>query len=320
VLKSVAPPSELLDQAAARLAEIAQRGFRDPHTMEQAFRKAAHRIDDRSAAGYRSEAIMTGLVDVDEKLGGLQPGELIVVAGRTSEGKTAIALNFAYTVTTEADPPVPTLLFSLEQSVVELGDKLIARHCGINSHKLRRPTLLEPQEQQAIIDALEFSKGKPLFIVDEPQESTLRIIAATRRMKASHGIRLVIVDYLQLLMPDNPRDPRYEQVAAMTRGLKMLAREVSIPVVVLCQLNREADKVEPRLSHLRESGNIEQDADTVLLISKPDADDAPENALRINIAKNRGGPTGKLFVAFDKATGRIGNLVHDVPFVAGGEQ
>jgi replicative DNA helicase len=151
----------------------------------------------------------------------------------------------------------------------------------------------------------QFFLHRPMFIDDDMHQSALRIAATARRMKKCHNIALIVADYLQLIQTDRPMDQRHEQLAAITRQLKALARELNLPLIVLCQLNREADKTDkPKLGQLRESGAIEQDADTVLLLSTENGD---EKLICVNVAKQRNGPTGERFLEFDKATGRFSN-------------
>jgi replicative DNA helicase len=304
VLASVAPPAELLDQAAAKIAELGQRGLKEPVTLGYAVRRALDRVAERSLDSSNTGAIVSGLAQLDNLTGGFQPGELCIIAARTSIGKTALALDLSLNVV--KDSQIPTLFFSLEMAAIEIGDRACARESGINSWLFRQPKKLSPYEREKLIGAGEALNQLPMFIDDDMHQSVLRLMAVSRRMKKRHKIGLVVADYLQLVQPDNPRDPRHEQLATMTRGLKGLARELKIPVVVLCQLNREADKAEkPKLSHLRESGAIEQDADCVLLLSNDQQD---ESVVCVTVAKQRNGPTGEAFVYFDKKTGRFSNL------------
>jgi replicative DNA helicase len=196
---------------------------------------------------------------------------------------------------------------------VEIGDRALAWQTRINSWKFRQPRKLTEWDHEALGKAERIFRNRPLYIGDDPHQSVLRMAATARRMKAKHAIGLIVVDYLQLIQGRDERaEKRYEQLAAITRQLKALAREVNLPVVVLCQLNREAEKTQdkkPKLWHLRESGSIEQDADTVLLLS---AEGDDEKLICVDVAKQRNGPTGERYIAFDRATGRFTNAAVQV--------
>jgi replicative DNA helicase len=303
VTDNVAPAAELVDQAAEKIAAIAQRGFKEPMSIGRAVRLSLERIE-RKMADIDSGAVLTGLVELDNLTGGFQPGELVIIAARTSVGKSAFAVSSLLSLVTETN--VASLLFSLEMAAIEIGDRALTWQTGINSWKLRLPKKLTEWEREALAKADDVFWNRPLFIADDWSQSVLRMAAMARRMKKKHNIGLIVADYLQLIQGrDDRAEKRYEQLAAITRQLKALAREVNLPVVVLCQLNREAEKTEkPKLWHLRESGSIEQDADTVLLLS---AESADEKLICVNVAKQRNGPTGERFIAFDRATGRFSN-------------
>ena len=236
----------------------------------------------------------------------------MVIAARTSKGKTALAIQIAYNVGFKQGLPV--LIFSLEQGRIEIGNRINSNQTGIDSYKFRQPHLLKPFERDLLLQANEFFGDKLFYIDDSRSQTTSQIGPIARQFKRKHGLRLVVVDYLQLLQfPSGRWVPRHEQVAAMTRDLKGLARDLGCPVIALAQLNRNLENRQdkrPQLSDLRESGSIEQDADTVLLLHPPEDEDAKANpdlkdTLCIIIGKQRNGPTEDVTVRFDKATGRI---------------
>src|SRR5262249_37054830 len=196
--------------------------------------------------------------------------ELIIIAARPSVGKTSFALNIIRNVALREQ--APAFFVSLEQSRIELAERLLCCEARVDSHKLRKGHL-GSDDIQKLIEAGGVLRNTPLFIDDTPGQGMLPTAATARRLKLRHGIRLAVIDSLQLIEPDNRRDPRQEQVAQISRRLKFLARELQIPVVDLAQVNRSAEDLQdhrPRLADLRESGSIEQDADTVMLLHRPD--------------------------------------------------
>jgi replicative DNA helicase len=312
------PADELLDSAERKILDIAQMGFiGQTYTLQEAVAKAYDRIDIRQQRGEMSmSGIATGFVDLDDKTAGLQNSELIILAARPSVGKTAMALNIARHVAVDCEEPV--FFVSLEQSRIELAERLLCSQARVDSHNLRKGRL-SSQDMQKLINAGGLLKDTKLFIDDSPGQGMLRIAANARRLKLRHGIKLVVVDYLQLIEPDNRRDNRQEQVANISRRLKFLARDLQIPVMALAQLNRSLEDRQgnkPRLSDLRESGSIEQDADTVILMHRPELYEPGqhEGVIELIIAKQRNGPTGELTLTFLKQFMRFENFAVEAPF------
>jgi replicative DNA helicase len=312
------PADELLDSAERKILDIAQMGFiGQTYTLQEAVAKAYDRIDIRQQRGEMSmSGIATGFVDLDDKTAGLQNSELIILAARPSVGKTAMALNIARHVAVDCEEPV--FFVSLEQSRIELAERLLCSQARVDSHNLRKGRL-SSQDMQKLINAGGLLKDTKLFIDDSPGQGMLRIAANARRLKLRHGIKLVVVDYLQLIEPDNRRDNRQEQVANISRRLKFLARDLQIPVMALAQLNRSLEDRQgnkPRLSDLRESGSIEQDADTVILMHRPELYEPGqhEGVVELIIAKQRNGPTGELTLTFLKQFMRFENFAVEAPF------
>ena len=262
---------------------------------------AFDKINERLEKDGAISGLSTGFVDLDEKTNGFQPTELIIVAARPSMGKTAFVCNVAEAA---AESGKGVLVFSLEQSKVELAERFLCIRARINGHKLRAGDLDEVDRHQLMQASSELS-ALPLFIDDQPGRSISQIGALSRRMKRQHNLGLVIIDYLQLIEAEDRRAPREQQVAQITRRLKFLAKELHIPVIALAQLNRgvetrkEGDK-RPRLADLRESGSIEQDADLVVLLHRPEVYmvpgdpeyDAKKGLAELIVAKNRSGPVG----------------------------
>ena len=307
------PADELLESAERKVLDIAEMGITgQTFTLAQALTEAYDRIDTRQQNDQTSiSGLPTGFIDLDEKTAGLQNSELIIMAARPSHGKTALAMNIARYVAVEDNQPV--FVVSLEQSRIELAERLLCCQARVDSHKLRKGHL-GSEDMQKLIEAGGTLRNAPLFIDDTPGQGMLRIAANARRLKLREKIKLVVIDYLQLIEPDNRRDNRQEQVANISRRLKFLARELQIPVMALAQVNRSSeDRTDhkPRLADLRESGSIEQDADTVMLLHRPEMYEAGqhEGVLEIHIAKQRNGPTGEISLTFLKQYMRFENFV-----------
>ena len=312
------PADELLESAERKILDIAQMGITgQTFTLEAALNEAYARIDARHERGHESiSGLETGFTDLDNITAGLQNSELVVIAARPSAGKTAFSLNLVRHVGVEVGHPV--FFVSLEQSRIELAERLLCCQAKVDSHKLRVGKLGGDDMQRLIDAGNELSKAK-IFIDDTPGQGMLRIAANARRLKLRHKIRLVVVDYLQLIEPDNRRDSRQEQVAQLSRRLKFLARELQIPVVALAQVNRSSEDRQdhkPRLADLRESGAIEQDADTVMLLHRPEMYEPGqhEGTTEIIIAKKRNGPTGEITLTYLKQFMRFENFAIGIPF------
>jgi replicative DNA helicase len=260
--------------------------------------------------------ISSGYKDLDNLTYGFQPAEMIVLAARPSMGKTSLALNFAEAAAMPrtGGAGVTTLVFSLEMSAAQLALRMLCSRARVNM-KLLRDGLLSKngQEQQELLQAADdFTKSR-LYIDDSSHLSIMELRAKARRLHARQPVGLIIVDYLQLLAPTDPKIPREQQVAEQSRGLKALAKELNVPVIVLSQLSRAAEKENrtPKLSDLRESGAIEQDADVVLMLARPkDADEkfqVAADSAELIVAKQRNGPVGELKLTFLRDITRFEN-------------
>jgi replicative DNA helicase len=312
------PADDLLEGAERKILDIAQMGITgQTFTLEQAIIEAYDRIDHRNTGAEMSiSGLSTGYTDLDEITAGLQNSELVIVAARPSVGKTAFSLNIVRNIVVDEKQPV--FFVSLEQSRIELAERLLCCQARVDSHKLRKGNL-SSDDMEKLIEAGGILRNARLFIDDTPGQGMLRIAANARRLKLRHGLRLVVIDYLQLIEPDNRRDPRQEQVAQISRRLKFLARELSIPVVALAQVNRSSEDRQdhrPRLADLRESGSIEQDADTVMLLHRPDRYEPGqhEGVVEVIIGKQRNGPTGEVTLAYIKQYMRFENFAVGTPF------
>lgn len=289
---------ELLDQAEAKIFKIAERGMRgDVEPIQEAL-KAVFKMIESGRDGMLT-GIATGFRDLDELTSGLQNGELIIIAGRPSMGKTSLALNILEHVGVRLRQPAA--IFSLEMTKEQLARNMLCSHMRIDSHRVRRGRLSD-RDHEALSRHIGDLYDAPIFIDDSPTINCFELRAKVRRLKAGKDLKLVIVDYIQLIEgPDI--DSRVQQISAISRSLKGLAREMNIPVIALAQLNRQVetrDDHRPRMADLRESGSLEQDADVVLLLHRRGyyTQDTNDASTELIVAKQRNGPTGKVNLAF----------------------
>jgi replicative DNA helicase len=301
--KQTMPADQLVEVAERKIMEVATKGIVGKlYTLDEAIQDTYDRIDQRTQGpNMVAGGLPTGFADLDELTAGLHPSELVILAARPSVGKTAFALSLARHLTVYEK--VPVFFVSLEQSRIELAERLMCSQARVDSHRLRKGTLTA-EDMEKLIEAGGILRSAPLIIDDTPAQGILRIAANARRLKRQRDIKAVMIDYLQLIEPDNRRDPRHEQVAQISRRLKFLARELEIPVIALAQVNRASEDRQdhrPRLSDLRESGSIEQDADAVLLLHRPDRyEPGQESIIEVIVAKNRQGPVGEVTLAYIK--------------------
>lgn len=313
---------ELVAQSERKIMDIAKAGMvGETITLTDAMKMAFDRIDARHGKeGLDISGIATGYADLDNITAGLQNSELVIVAARPSVGKTAFALNMIRNMIVEEH--VPVLFVSLEQSRIEIAERLLCCQSRVDSHKLRKGNL-SSDDIQKLMDAGDVLRKARLYIDDTPSRNMLQIGATARRLMKKEekhgGLKVVVIDYLQLIDPENRRDPRQEQVAQISRRLKFLARELQIPVVALAQVNRSSEDRQdhrPRLADLRESGSIEQDADTCMMLHRPGKFDGgqDDNVLEVIIAKQRNGPTGEITLTYLKQFMRFENYIADAGF------
>ncbi len=307
---------EMLGRAEQEVFKILDhRGVGQLSDITTILHDAMKRIDARMKNEHAQDGVETGFVELDKMLGGLHNSELIIIAARPSMGKTAFAMNIAEYASVQAK--AATLFVSLEMSSLELADRLLCSRAKVDGNRLRNGTITQDERRKLVEKTGEISQA-PLFVDDSPSRTMTEIAATARRLKRKSKLSLIIIDYLQLIEPDNQRDPRQEQVARIARRLKGLARELKVPVVCLAQLNRQAEASKdnrPKLSHLRESGAIEQDADVVMFVHREDyyATDEEERArvagqADIIISKQRNGPVGDVKMAWLKQFTRFESI------------
>lgn len=301
------PAEDMLEAAERRILDVSELGASGQTvTLGSAISDSFKRLDARMQRGSDA-AVSTGFLDLDKTLCGLQDGELILLAARPSTGKTALGLSIARHAAVRLGFPV--LFVSLEQSRTELADRLLCAQASVDSQHVRKGMLTE-SEMDALVNAAEaLQAGGRLHIDDQACQGMTRIGANARRLKARHGIRLLVLDYLQLIEPEDRKAPRHEQLETISRRLKHLARELNIPVLSLAQLNREVEgrpSRRPQLSDLKGSGALEQDADVVMLLHR-ERECGTTDLIEVIIAKQRNGPTGIATLAFSKPFVRFDN-------------
>ncbi len=297
--------AELLDLAEKRIFDISEKGARRRggfQPITSLLTQAVDRID----ALYRSQdaitGVSTGFTDLDAMTSGLQPSDLIVIAGRPSMGKTTLAMNIAENAA--VGQRIPVAAFSMEMPGTQLAMRMMASLGRINAHRIRTGKL-DDDDWPRLTSAVTLLNEAPIFIDDTPTLTPMELRARARRLKREHGLGLIIVDYLQLMQStDSNNENRATEISNITRALKGLAKELDVPLIAMSQLNRSLEQrndKRPVMSDLRESGAIEQDADVILFIYRDEVynEDSPDKGTaEIIIGKQRNGPTGKVVLTF----------------------
>lgn len=321
--------ADILDEAEGKIFQVAQSSVRKSFVaLKEALGEAFSRIDQLTQGAEALRGVPTGFADLDQLLSGLQRSDLVILAARPSLGKTTLALDIARN--TAIKHKIPVGIFSLEMSKDQLVDRLLAAQSGVNLWKIRTGRLTSKGEDNdfgKLQEAFGVLSKIPLYIDDANSSTVIQIRAMARRLQAEHGLGLVIIDYLQLVQsPYHSQASLVQQVTEISRGLKNLARELNIPVLVLSQLSRAVEHrgtdAKPKLSDLRESGAIEQDADVVMFIYRKDKgkEDSPtKNIAEILVEKHRNGPTGKVQFYFNEQAVRFENLDKEHKDIVGTE-
>ncbi|HEX2367670.1 MAG TPA: replicative DNA helicase [Acidimicrobiia bacterium] len=306
--------STVLDRAEQEVLAVAERRVGEGMVaVGPMFQSALERIEELEALGSEITGLATGFRDLDRKLAGLQAANLVVIAARPSMGKSALTVNLATNVAQRGET---VAIFSLEMSKEELVQRILCSVGRIDSMKLRSGQL-GPMWQR-VVDAASRMYRAPIFIDDSPVVTVTEIRAKSRRLKRQHGLSLVVVDYLQLMQAAT-RENRQQEIAEISRNLKNLARELDVPIIAVSQLNRSLESREdkrPRLSDLRESGSIEQDADVVMFIYRHEyyhpEDQEKKGLAEVIVAKHRAGATGLVEMTFLPEFTRFADLGRDV--------
>jgi replicative DNA helicase len=299
----------LLDQAQKRIYDVTNiASIHKFVEMKDELAEAWERLDRLHNSGEGLRGVSSGFKDLDDKLSGFQKSDLIILAARPSVGKTALALDIARQAAVNHNVPVG--IFSLEMSSQQLVDRLLAAQSNVDAWKLRTGRLSNEGDFTAIRQSLDTLAKAPIFIDDQPGNNILKMRSVARRLKKEKGLGLIVVDYLQLMVPTNTyrnSDSMVNQVTEISRSLKNLARELDVPVLALSQLSRAVEQRggKPKLSDLRDSGSIEQDADVVMFIHREDKANRTEESEKTNIAeilieKHRNGATGKVELFFNE--------------------
>ncbi len=297
---------QVLDLAQSKIYEIASTGtLQKFSSIGDELKEAWERLEKLQETKDSLRGVPTGFKPLDDLLSGFQKSDLVILAARPSMGKTAFALDIARNAAVKHNVPVG--IFSLEMSSQQLTDRMLAAEARVSSWKLRTGRLSSDDEYESLRNAMDRLSEAPIYIDDKAERTVLQMRSIARRLKAENGLELVIVDYLQLITPSATRssDSMVQQVTEISRSLKAMARELDVPVIALSQLSRavEQRRGQPRLSDLRDSGSIEQDADVVMFIHREDKmqDDAEKtNIAEILVEKHRNGPVGKVELYFDE--------------------
>ena len=303
---------EILDQAEKKIFHVVSSPKNQKFVhLKDALPEAYERLEKLHENKGMLRGLATGFKDLDTMLSGLQKSDLIIIAARPSVGKTTLALDIARMSGVLHGKSV--LVFSLEMSSQQLVDRMLSAESRVNAWNLRTGRLSSDREFSQLRDSLDKLAKAQIFIDDQPGNSIVRMKALARRLKAEKGLDLVVVDYLQLMTTSKNYDSMVNQVTEISRSLKSLAKELDVPVLALSQLSRavESRGGKPRLSDLRDSGSIEQDADVVMFIHREDKnkeESEKTNIAEILIEKHRNGPTGKIELYFDEKTTTFLNL------------
>lgn len=316
---------DLLDAAEARLFQISEQGIKETFkSMDKAVKEALELIEAIHSKNISTFSVPSGFFALDDMLGGFQKSDLIIVAARPSMGKTAFAMSAARNTAIEHN--IPVAIFSLEMSTIQLATRLISAEARINAH-LVRTGKFKAEDGARISRTVNKLRKAPIYIDDTPAISVLELRAKARRLKNEKNIGLIVIDYLQLLSSPAHMESREREISTISRSLKALAKELNIPVVALSQLNRAVESrtdKKPMLSDLRESGSIEQDADVVLFLYRPEVygitqfasnGESTEGLAEIIIGKQRNGPVGDVQLRFMKDYARFENkeVFHQLP-------
>ena len=306
---------EIVNRAQAEVYSVAEkRGGEDYHQLGELLNATMEEIE--AAAGRTDEmtGVPTGFLELDNLTNGLHPGQMIVVAARPAVGKSTLGIDIARAAAIKHQ--MATAVFSLEMSRTEITMRILSAEATIQLQDLRKG--LKGQEQwNKLARVMGKISDAPLFIDDSPNMSLMEIRSKCRRLKQQHNLRMVIIDYLQLMSSGKKVESRQQEVAEFSRALKLLAKELEVPVIAISQLNRgpeqRTDK-RPQMSDLRESGSIEQDADMVILLHRDRSDPERDGEADVIVAKHRNGPTADIVLAFQGHYSRFSNMAKDGGF------
>ena len=310
---------DILDEAERKIFEITETHLKKSFLgMDRAVRDALEYIEAIHSKTNQKFSVPTGFYELDEMLGGFQKSDLVIIAARPSMGKTALALTLARNAA--IDHKVPVGIFSLEMSTMQLIIRMLCAEGRLNAHLVRTGKLPSSEGVKLSKNAHKLIES-PIYVDDTPAQTVLEIRAKARRLKVEKNIGMIIIDYLQLMQGPAKAESREREISHISRSLKSLAKELNIPVIALAQLNRAVETrndKRPQLSDLRESGSIEQDADVVIFLNRPEYygmmkdenGNSLEGVAEVIVGKQRNGPTGDVKLAFIKEYARFENLAH----------
>jgi replicative DNA helicase len=307
-------PAEIVDRAEQRVFEIAERGSRRSgfKSLKQILPATIDRLDMLSHAASEITGLPTGFIEMDRMTAGLQRGELIIIAGRPSMGKSTLAVTIAENAA--IGHKIPAAIFSMEMSAEQLAFRMLSSFGRIEQTRLRTGKLLE-EDWPRVDSAVTMMSDAPIYIDDSGALTPMEVRARARRLKREHGLGLIVVDYLQLMQVPGTVENRATEISEISRSLKALAKELDVPVIALSQLNRSVEQRQdkrPVMSDLRESGAIEQDADLIMFIYREEVyeRDTPRKGIAdIIIAKQRNGPVGEFRLTFLGQFTKFENLI-----------
>ncbi|WP_061944595.1 replicative DNA helicase [Brevibacterium ravenspurgense] len=304
---------DLVNRAQAEIYSVTERNASEDYVrLSEVLGPTVEEIERSGAHDGDTIGVPTGFYEFDELTNGLHAGQMIVIAARPGMGKSTLALDFARSAAIHNSQT--TVIFSLEMGRQELTMRLLSAESGIPLQALRHGDLDQSRDWTTLANTMGRINDAPLYMDDSPNMALTEIRAKCRRLKQQHDLKMVVIDYLQLMTSGKRVESRQQEVSEFSRSLKLLAKELEVPVIALSQLNRSSEQrtdKRPMVSDLRESGSIEQDADMVLLIHREDVYD-PESPsageAQIIVAKHRNGPTGEITVAFQGAKSRFANM------------
>ena len=306
---------DVVNQAQAEIYQVAERRTAEDYTLlKEVIGETVQEIESAGDRGDGLQGVPTGFYELDELTHGLLGGQMIVVAARPAVGKSTLALDIARSAAIHHN--MTTVVFSLEMSRTEIAMRLLSAEASLNLSDLRKG-VLEDSQWQKIAEVMGRMDQSPLFIDDSPNMSMMEIRAKCRRLKQKNNLQLIVLDYLQLMSSGKKVESRQQEVSEFSRALKLLAKELEVPVIALSQLNRGSEQrtdKKPMVSDLRESGSIEQDADMVILLHREDIYDKESpraGEADVIVAKHRNGPTKTITVAFQGHYSRFANMAED---------
>ena len=312
----------LLDETERNIFQLSEKRMKKTVVqMESAVSAVMHKLDKIHRSHDIVTGVPTGFLDLDNLTGGFKNSDLIIIAGRPSQGKTSLAMTISKNSALHKKHPTSIAVFSIEMSLEQLVIRLLSAEAEIDQRSLFNKSNIKSEQWKKLSEAAKILSDTKIFIDDTGSLSILELRAKARRLKSEHNIGMLIVDYLQLIRTDENL-PREQQVSFISRSLKAIAKELDIPVVALSQLNRASigrKEMRPQLADLRESGAIEQDADVVILVHRPETyrietmndgkgnEISSEGLAEITIAKQRNGPTGEIVLKFEKQFAKFSN-------------